>query len=116
MKKLDFETIQNYLVRAIVALLILIPNALKIIMSAFYLVLFWVLVTNRGLGSIETDVGKITAILIILISPIGAYYFYSKTIFSEILPELIKWLSQYTSIIFETKTTQDTSGKRTEES
>ena len=113
MKKIDFETIQNYLVGGVVGLLHLMPEAVKIIFSAFYGVLFWMLITSGDLGSIESDVGQIVAVLIILITPIGAHYFYSKTIFSELLPELIKWLSQYTSITFETKTSQNTSEEAT---
>jgi len=91
------KTVVDYLIGGIVILLIMIPEAMKMLVSVLYLMLMYMVVKVAQSSYDKTQ--ALAGLIIFIISPIGAYYFYEKTVVKTLYDELVKHLSNFTSLV-----------------
>ena len=96
-KLIEKETIKDFLIGVVVLGLILVPEILKMLISILYLGVVYFIFTLDTSTFDKTQ--ALAALIILIICPIGSYYFYEKTWAKVLYDELVKWLSKHTSII-----------------
>jgi len=95
------KTIKDYIIAGITLCLFLVPEVLKWFLMGFYATLFFIV--DNIIRNTDTSGFGVEQILLIgfiyLLSPIGAYFFYDKTVGPELYKELMEHLSQTESVI-----------------
>ena len=91
------KTVRDYLIGGITICLIMVPEAVMMCVSIFYLMIMYM--TFKFNSSPQDKTQALASLIIFIICPIGAYYFYEKTVIKTLYDELVVWLSDHTSII-----------------
>lgn len=95
------KSIKDYVIAGIAFCALVIPEVLKICLSAFYVILFFLMqhiAETRDPATLDST-QTILCVFIFLISPIGAYVFYEKTVLPGLYKELLEYLSQTESVL-----------------
>ena len=95
------KTIKDYILVGITFCLGIVPEALKMCLMVFYAVLFFLM--SNIIQNTDTSGFGIEQTLLIgfiyLLSPIGAYFFYDKTVLPGVYKELMEYLAQTESVL-----------------
>ncbi len=91
------KNIKDYVVGGIAACLIIWPEVMKISISIFYLWLGYSIFTLDHSTWDRTQ--ALAALIIVMICPLGSYYFYKQSCVSELYTAFTRWISEKTSII-----------------
>ena len=75
------KTIENIILTIGVILILIVPEVLKLFLSAGYLYFVYI-IYNLDRTNLS-DIQALATVFIILIGPIGSYYFYEKSILKE---------------------------------
>ena len=103
------KTIKDYVVAGISFCVIVVPEMLKICLAIFYVVCFFItanIVEKTDPSTLDMSQTMLLG-FIYLISPIGAYFFYDKTIVPGLYEELTKYLSKTKSVLKFTNKKED---------
>jgi len=90
------KTIKDYISGGIAIVLFLVPEVVKITVSAMYLGGLYML-SQVDTSNINEPTASILLISL-MICPIGAYYFYSKSIVREVYEDGMKYLAKRSSV------------------
>ena len=106
------KTAKDYVIAGLSFCVIVVPEVLKICMMVFYATLFYLssnIIENTDTASFDTS-QKLLVGFMLLISPIGAYFFYDKTVIPKVYSEVTKYLSQTKSVLKFIKTEDENDG------
>ena len=104
---IEKKTIKDFLIGVVVLGLILVPEILKMLISILYLGVVYFIFTLDTSTFDKTQ--ALAALIILIICPIGSYYFYEKTWAKVLYDEVVKRLSEHTSIFtHETRSEEET--------
>lgn len=101
----ETKTVKDYVIGGAGVLLFLIPEMIKMLVSLMYVFVIYAIL-KLDPSTFDKPMAAL-CIVALMICPLGAYYFYSKSVASELYEAAVKYLADNSSIFTHVKRTEE---------